>query len=100
MAFYITGSEAGDAALAYQELINEATTVTRLLCKTMEFMDEDYEELLPSYFPTDVASWWKKHKNIDKKRKEKEQKQQAKLELAQRAKKKLSKEELEALGVR
>lgn len=67
----ITGSFEGDRALFAQEdrdkAQKEAIKVTRLLCKLMKDLESNGINM--EHISKDVMKWWKKHKEIDKKRK-------------------------------
>lgn len=65
MPCYMTGTREGDLALRVEELHEEATKTTRLLCKTLRSLDKRTVGSLPK----DVQEWWEKHQEIDRKRK-------------------------------
>ncbi len=91
MACYITGSEAGDARLATDEMRKTATRVTRLLCSLCEITPIDK-------MPPAVKTWWKKHQKTDEKRQREEQEERDRRALVKTAKKKLTPQERKALG--
>jgi hypothetical protein len=91
----MTGSYEGDLKLQKDELAEQATTVTRLLCQLCESIDKNQVEIMPPA----VKVWWNKHKEIDKKRKLEEQIQKTLDHKKKEALNKLTPEERHLLGI-
>lgn len=72
---------------------------TDMLCSILTAVENGTaEKLLKGDAP--VAVWWRRHKQKDDKDRAAEAADKARTKLAKRAKKKLTKDELEALGIR
>jgi hypothetical protein len=63
-----TGSLEGDARLAADEARTALTNVTAMLCSVCQKAEKAGR---PDLLSPKVASWWKKHKKVDEKRKKK-----------------------------
>ena len=107
MPCYMTGSYEGDLKLQKDELAEQATNVTQLLCTLCEEI-ELYNNGLPKEFtcfrqfrfPSNVNQWWKKHKEIDRKRKLEEELEKTIENKKKKAISKLTPEEKYLLGIK
>lgn len=93
MPCYYTGSAEGDANLAAKEARDALTEVTALLCS----MCSAYEN--NQGVPAAVAKWWSQHKKMDRETRMRTSLEANRRFLRQKALKKLSKAEREALGL-
>lgn len=96
MPCYATGSRQGDLELSLNDAQKIATKATQRLCATLEVF-EQYEEF--NLLPADVKRWWRKHKEVDARRKFKARAIAKKKQLAAVAKRKLSPAERAALDL-
>lgn len=82
-----TGSLEGDHIMAMEEELKrkrkkarkvkeELDSLTRMLCRTCEIL-EGLGHVAKIAWPSDVATWWEKHKSIDEKRIQEEKRQKA-----------------------
>lgn len=78
-------------------LRDEVNDLTALLCETCEQM-ENFNML--HQLPKNTREWWDHHKALDKARKDKEAATARRLKLRTETINKLTKEELDALGVK
>ncbi len=97
MPCYMTGTAEGDASLAASEAIQRTTELTRLLCMQLEALENTNNEHL---IHRAVLPWWNHHKEIDQQRKNNVKKARENAKVAARAKKKLTREERAALGLK
>lgn len=113
MPCFYTGSLEGDRALAAEQGAAEnaklITNLTQMLCDVCEELDKqpkslrEHIESPPSFknCSTQVQNWWQKHKETDKKRREKAE-EESKLHrevVKRKALSKLSEEEIKILGL-
>lgn len=100
MPCYATGSAEGDARLAASEAHRRLTEVTDMLCSVMQTIERERNGLdfIDTKLKTNVQNWWAEHKRIDAEKQAKAREEQNRRILAEQALKKLTKEELEALG--
>ena len=73
--------------------LDEVTELLCLLCHAIEVTNNQ------SVFPKPVARWWKEHKKRDAERIAVEEAQEERKKLVKLARSKLTKKELEALGL-
>jgi hypothetical protein len=96
----MTGSEEGDRAIFENNKScaaqHKSTHLTRLLCKQLTFLTKEKATKL---IHKDVWPWWKKHLEIDAKRKAAELEKRRRIELKQQALMKLNLEERRLLGL-
>jgi hypothetical protein len=59
----LTGSREGDLRFYLEESNKKVTEIADMLCKTCKILEDNEIKM-----PTKIAAWWKKHKEIDKKR--------------------------------
>ena len=101
MPCYATGSAEGDAILAASEASKRLTEVTDMLCSVMRALEKrgrDGERFIEESCKTNVQKWWSDHKRIDAEKQRAAREEQNRRILAEQALKKLSPEELAALG--
>ena len=72
--------------------------LTRLLCEANKLLDD--EPRAGQFRSKEMCLWWEKHQEQDRLRLEKEALERAKVRLRIQARNKLTKEELEALGIK
>ena len=96
MPCYVTGSEAGDLAMAEAEAHGEATKLARLLCSLCRVLDSVHAQNL---MPREVRRWWEQHCEQDAVRKKALAVERRRRAKARAARKKLTKAERRLLGV-
>ena len=84
----------------YQEMKNRADMLARIACKAMTELENNKIEDLLLLRDDEVREWWAKHKEADRKAREKEERKQARLRLRRAALRKLTAEEKVALGLK
>ena len=84
----------------YRDLKERADKLARIACKAMTELENNRIEDLLLLRDDEVREWWAKHKEADRKAREKEQRKQERLRLRRAALRKLSEEEKVALGLK
>ena len=84
----------------YRDLKERADMLARIACKAMTELEDNRIEDLLLLRDDEVREWWAKHKEADRKAREKEQRKQERIRLRRAALRKLSEEEKIALGLK
>jgi len=84
----------------YRDLKERADMLARIACKAMTELENNQIEDLLLLRDDEVRTWWAKHKEADRKAREKEQRKQERIRLRRAALRKLSEEEKVALGLK
>ena len=84
----------------YKELKANNDMLARIACKAMTELENNKIEDLLLLRDDEVREWWAKHKEADRKAREKEQRKQERIRLRRAALRKLSEEEKVALGLK
>ena len=84
----------------YRDLKERADMLARIACKAMTELENNNIEDLLLLRDDEVRTWWAKHKEADRKAREKEQRKQERIRLRRAALRKLSEEEKIALGLK
>jgi len=84
----------------YCDLKERADMLARIACKAMTELENNKIEDLLLLRDDEVRTWWAKHKEADRKAREKEQRKQERIRLRRTALHKLSEEEKIALGLK
>ena len=84
----------------YRDLKERADMLARIACKAMTELENNQIEDLLLLRDDEVREWWAKHKEADRKAREKEQRKQERIRLRRAALRKLSEEEKVALGLK
>jgi len=84
----------------YRDLKERADMLARIACKAMTELENNRIEDLLLLRDDEVREWWAKHKEADRKAREKEQRKQERIRLRRAALRKLSEEEKVALGLK
>ena len=84
----------------YRDLKERADMLARIACKAMTELENNKIEDLLLLRDDEVRTWWAKHKEADRKAREKEQRKQERIRLRRAALRKLSEEEKVALGLK
>ena len=84
----------------YRDLKERADMLARIACKAMTELENNRIEDLLLLRDDEVREWWAKHKEADRKAREKEQRKQERIRLRRAALRKLSEEEKIALGLK
>jgi len=84
----------------YRDLKERADMLARIACKAMTELENNRIEDLLLLRDDEVRIWWAKHKEADRKAREKEQRKQERIRLRRAALRKLSEEEKIALGLK
>ena len=84
----------------YRELKANNDKLARIACKAMTELENNKIEDLLLLRDDEVREWWAKHKEADRKAREKEQRKQERIRLRRAALRKLSEEEKIALGLK
>ena len=84
----------------YRDLKERADMLARIACKAMTELENNQIEDLLLLRDDEVREWWAKHKEADRKAREKEQRKQERLLLRRAALSKLNEEEKIALGLK
>jgi len=84
----------------YKELKANNDKLARIACKAMTELENNRIEDLLLLRDDEVREWWAKHKEADRKAREKEQRKQERIRLRRAALRKLSEEEKVALGLK
>jgi hypothetical protein len=84
----------------YRDLKERADMLARIACKAMTELENNKIEDLLLLRDDEVREWWAKHKEADRKAREKEQRKQERIRLRRAALRKLSEEEKIALGLK
>jgi len=82
------------------KLKERADMLARIACKAMTELENNKIEDLLLLRDDEVREWWAKHKEADRKAREKEQRKQERIRLRRAALRKLSEEEKIALGLK
>lgn len=101
MPCYSTGTAEGDARLAAAEEAKHAALLENMLCGLCTRIEAG--EILSPHFINDdptLKAWWARHKKADKRKKALEEADKKRSALSIKARRKLTKAELEALGIR
>ena len=83
-----------------REIKDRADMLARIACKAMTELENNKIEDLLLLRDDEVREWWAKHKEADRKAREKEQRKQERIRLRRAALRKLSEEEKIALGLK
>ena len=83
-----------------RDLKEQADMLARIACKAMTELENNKIEDLLLLRDDEVREWWAKHKEADRKAREKEQRKQERIRLRRAALRKLSEEEKIALGLK
>jgi hypothetical protein len=83
-----------------RKLKEQADMLARIACKAMTELENNRIEDLLLLRDDEVREWWAKHKEADRKAREKEQRKQERIRLRRAALRKLSEEEKIALGLK
>ena len=83
-----------------RKLKEQADMLARIACKAMTVLENNRIEDLLLLRDDEVREWWAKHKEADRKAREKEQRKQERIRLRRAALRKLSEEEKIALGLK
>ena len=83
-----------------RKLKEQADMLARIACKAMTELENNRIEDLLLLRDDEVRTWWAKHKEADRKAREKEQRKQERIRLRRAALRKLSEEEKIALGLK
>ena len=83
-----------------RKLKEQADMLARIACKAMTELENNKIEDLLLLRDDEVREWWAKHKEADRKAREKEQRKQERIRLRRAALRKLSEEEKIALGLK
>jgi hypothetical protein len=83
-----------------RKLKEQADKLARIACKAMTELENNQIEDLLLLRDDEVREWWAKHKEADRKAREKEQRKQERIRLRRAALRKLSEEEKVALGLK
>jgi hypothetical protein len=83
-----------------QKLKEQADMLARIACKAMTELENNRIEDLLLLRDNEVREWWVKHKEADRKAREKEERKKERTKLRRAALKKLSEEEKIALGLK
>ena len=84
----------------YRDLKERADMLARIACKAITELENNKIEDLLLLRDDEVRTWWAKHKEADRKAREKEQRKQERIRLRRAALRKLSEEEKIALGLK
>ncbi len=84
----------------YRDLKERADMLARIACKAMTELEDNRIEDLLLLRDDEVREWWAKHKEADRKAREKEQRKQERIRLRRAALRKLNEEEKIALGLK
>lgn len=84
----------------YRDLKERADMLARIACKAMTELEDNRIEDVLLLRDDEVRTWWAKHKEADRKAREKEQRKQERIRLRRAALRKLSEEEKIALGLK
>lgn len=84
----------------YREIKDRADMLARIACKAMTELENNKIEDLLLLRDDEVREWWAKHKEADRKAREKEERKQERLRLRRAALRKLTAEEKVALGLK
>ena len=84
----------------YRDLKDRADLLARIACKAMTELENNKIEDMLLLRDDEVREWWAKHKEADRKAREKEQRKQERLRLRRAALRKLTAEEKVALGLK
>ena len=84
----------------YRDLKDRADMLARIACKAMTELENNKIEDLLLLRDDEVREWWAKHKEADRKAREKEERKQERLRLRRAALRKLTAEEKVALGLK
>ena len=84
----------------YRDLKDRADMLARIACKAMTELENNKIEDLLLLRDDEVREWWAKHKEADRKAREKEERKQERLRLRRAALRKLTAEEKIALGLK
>jgi len=84
----------------YRDLKERADMLARIACKAMTELENNRIEDLLLLRDDEVREWWAKHKEADRKAREKEQRKQERIRLRRAALRKLSEEEKIPLGLK
>ena len=84
----------------YRDLKERADMLARIACKAMTELENNKIEDLLLLRDDEVREWWAKHKEADRKAREKAQRKQERIRLRRAALRKLSEEEKIALGLK
>ena len=84
----------------YHDLKVRADMLARIACKAMTELENNKIEDLLLLRDDEVREWWAKHKEADRKAREKEERKQERLRLRRAALRKLTAEEKVALGLK
>jgi hypothetical protein len=84
----------------YRDLKDRADMLARIACKAMTELENNKIEDLLLLRDDEVRDWWAKHKEADRKAREKEERKQERLRLRRAALRKLTAEEKVALGLK
>ena len=83
-----------------REIKDRADMLARIACKAMTELENNKIEDLLLLRDDEVRDWWAKHKEADRKAREKEERKQERLRLRRAALRKLTAEEKVALGLK
>ena len=83
-----------------RKLKEQADMLARIACKAMTELENNKIEDLLLLRDDEVREWWAKHKEADRKAREKEQRKQERIRLRRAALRKLSEEAKIALGLK
>jgi hypothetical protein len=83
-----------------RKLKEQADMLARIACKAMTELENNKIEDLLLLRDDEVREWWAKHREADRKAREKEQRKQERIRLRRAALRKLSDEEKIALGLK
>ena len=84
----------------YRDLKDRADLLARIACKAMTELENNKIEDMLLLRDDEVREWWAKHKEADRKAREKEERKQERLRLRRAALRKLTAEEKVALGLK
>lgn len=84
----------------YRDLKDRADLLARIACKAMTELENNKIEDMLLLRDDEVRDWWAKHKEADRKAREKEERKQERLRLRRAALRKLTAEEKVALGLK
>ena len=92
-----------EASLEYYGNLNRIDEATKLLCECLRsLLEEEIEKFVYDAHSPEarkLAGWWERHQEWDKRRVQEEKETRKRIILKERALKKLSNEEMEALGL-
>jgi len=84
----------------YRDLKDRADLLARIACKAMTELENNKIEDMLLLRDDEVREWWAKHKEADRKAREKEERKQERVRLRRAALRKLTAEEKVALGLK